>query len=938
MNIKFISKKQLGIIAACFFCVALSTYILIDKFYTSQILSKKQDIITAGCDLLYPNLQCHLIESDSIKIWIPEEYENSLYVYLNKQKISFYKPGENDFDNEINSVEINKNNHFLAFEIPLEIGKHSIDIVAPSNKSKRTISINKTPKPAWLTEYKSNKKANQLDNTIEKLIAASSAVKGTEKALLHYHLGRAYLSIDDIQKAITQLKLSNKLFRQHNITNKIIDNSTVLVYIYLYLQDNPTKSEQILANLPSEKNDAKSLFYKNFYSGQLSSYLGALQDAESYFHQARNTARSYNLRKEYLDSEFMYTQILIYSGQTKRAVNIRKKLLTQIPHLWSDCRISKYYNGLGWAQIKSLESSPLDSTSITDNPFPALNYALELLGKSCPRSTHDKITIFLNLGKAYYLKGQIREARTQLLNIDKIKIKLTYRQKLEFIELKGLLALHSRNAEESIRHFESLLDLATKVKYSEFVIDALVGKAKAFEIMKLYDDALESYNKAERLIFEEFINIPMTSSQPYFLSSKMNFSYSYVDLLNRLNRTEEAMMVARRFRARWVDSIHRVRQHSFSKVFQQEEWNKIVGQIRKLRKSIIAQQSLEWSIPYDQIKNAKRKLEEEKLALSNLFDKSIRLVNKTIGNEESAQTKPKENELFLFFYATNDSLIGFASTQNDLRSHTIPFKKALGFKPTSLAKEWITVFEKEIERSKKIKIFPFGLMKQVDFQTLPYKGDILLAHKTISYGVDLKIHTLNKIETPKTFRSLIVANSLGDLKETENEARSVAQLTRESDWISRTLTANQVVFDSMKDQLEKAQHFHYAGHVNRTENEVFRHHIPLSDNAEMDSTDILMLQQVPAWVVLSACNSALNNKNITTQSIGLAHAFIIAGSKKVIATVRPVLDKQANHIMQKFYEQWMKSDNFEQAFRITQLNLLKTQPQYDWAAFRLVTL
>jgi len=937
MNKKYKIKKKL-IVAAGAVGIILFLYSSIGNFHTSPKKHNESQITTSGCDFLYPGLKCQLIESESIKIWIPEKYGNDFHVYLNKQEISFYQQDEIDFYQKVNSVELISNDRFITFEIPIEIGENSLEVLSYDNSIAWNMTIERKTTPTWLTEYRQNINTEQLEKAVTSLTHASKSLPEIEKALAYYHLGRAHLSRNEIDEAIDNLSHSNRIFERHKLKNKIIDNSTVLVYIYLHLQDNPVKSEQILSNLPTEKNDSRSLFYKKFYLGQLASYLGALQEAENYFHQAKTVARNYDLKKEYVDSEFMYTQLLIRSGLTEKAVTKRRELVEQVPHTWTKCRLSKYYNGLGWAQIKLLESTKVSSTASNVNPLPSLQHSLQLLENSCPKSISDKVTIILNLSKAYYLAEQASEASIQLSNIFKLKADLNYAQTLELIELQGLLALQNGETNKSIAHFENLLVLAKKVKYSEFTIDALVGKAKSYEVAGLFEDALTNYKKAERLIFDEFINIPMTSSQPYFLSSKMNFSYAYVDLLMRLNKTEEAMTVARRFRARWVDSIHRVRQRSLSKVVHEKEWIATVGQIRKLRKSIIAQQSLEWSIPFDQVDHAKRRLEEEKLALSNLFDKSIRLVNNTIGYDESAQSKPSNGELFLFFYAINDSFIGFASNSSGIKSHTISFDKASALSAIDLANEWITIFKKEFEDANKVKVFPFGLMKKVDFQTLPYKNDILLAHKSISYGVDLKILDLNKKRTPQSIRSLIVANSLGDLKETEKEARTVAKLTKESDWNTQTLTSKQVIYDSLKSKLEKAQHFHYAGHVNRAKNNVFQHHFPLSNNTEMDGADILMLRQVPTWVVLSACNSALNNNNISTQSIGLAHAFIIAGSKKVVATVRPVLDKHASQIMKQFYHQWMKTDDFEQAFRAAQLKLLKTQPEHDWAAFRLVTL
>ena len=63
------------------------------------------------------------------------------------------------------------------------------------------------------------------------------------------------------------------------------------------------------------------------------------------------------------------------------------------------------------------------------------------------------------------------------------------------------------------------------------------------------------------------------------------------------------MTKARKFRSHWLESVFRMNQLAVGDLVKNQEWIKIVGNIKSLRKSIIAQQSLEWSLPYDQIES-----------------------------------------------------------------------------------------------------------------------------------------------------------------------------------------------------------------------------------------------------------------------------------------------------------------------------------------------
>ena len=229
-------------------------------------------------------------------------------------------------------------------------------------------------------------------------------------------------------------------------------------------------------------------------------------------------------------------------------------------------------------------------------------------------------------------------------------------------------------------------------------------------------------------------------------------------------------------------------------------------------------------------------------------------------------------------------------------------------------------------------------MKDVDFRTIAYRDKNLFAYKNVLYGVDLK-RLKSKIEAQKTFGdSLIVANSLGDLKETEEEAKSIATAVSQLNWRSKILTNNQAEIGAIKKSLQTVKHFHYAGHVFSSPDYLSQYQIPLAKNVSLNSTDILMLNRVPKWVVLSACNSSKSDHQVSAESLGLAHAFIISGSEQVIATTQPVTDKQASLLMTQFYQRWSSDENFSSAFRLAQLDLIKHQPEHDWLAFRVITL
>ncbi|WP_020597518.1 CHAT domain-containing protein [Spirosoma panaciterrae] len=90
-------------------------------------------------------------------------------------------------------------------------------------------------------------------------------------------------------------------------------------------------------------------------------------------------------------------------------------------------------------------------------------------------------------------------------------------------------------------------------------------------------------------------------------------------------------------------------------------------------------------------------------------------------------------------------------------------------------------------------------------------------------------------------------------------------------------------------------------------------------------------------VVLSACQSALGDLRGTEEVYGLQRGFRIAGVEKLIISLWNVSDKYTEEFMLLFYKQLEAGIEANEAFRIAQRMLQKTQPDPTfWAAFVFV--
>jgi CHAT domain-containing protein len=154
----------------------------------------------------------------------------------------------------------------------------------------------------------------------------------------------------------------------------------------------------------------------------------------------------------------------------------------------------------------------------------------------------------------------------------------------------------------------------------------------------------------------------------------------------------------------------------------------------------------------------------------------------------------------------------------------------------------------------------------------------------------------------KSSSALIVTNPTGDLASAVHEGDVVAralggwQITR----LDKSLASRDVVLRL----LPGVALFHYAGHALVEGPSGSGNSLVLADGARADLGDLLALQRLPGVVVLAACQTAAAAATGSRRSgMGLAQAFLAAGSRFVVAPVENVGDAETEAFFATFYGQ-----------------------------------
>ncbi len=94
--------------------------------------------------------------------------------------------------------------------------------------------------------------------------------------------------------------------------------------------------------------------------------------------------------------------------------------------------------------------------------------------------------------------------------------------------------------------------------------------------------------------------------------------------------------------------------------------------------------------------------------------------------------------------------------------------------------------------------------------------------------------------------------------------------------------------------------FHFAGHGIGGDAEGGGE-LRLARAGRLSAAEILVLDKVPRFVVLSGCETAIADRGAAVEGLGLAQAFLLRGAEAVVASVDPVPEADAAALFSDFY-------------------------------------
>jgi tetratricopeptide (TPR) repeat protein len=877
----------------------------------------------SGCrEVLWPGRRCVVKPGDSLKLWVPgSAREGDPEIRINGRVAS-------------STLRSLGDGRLLAVQLPQGAAWLSLRTQAAQNPRHWFLALKGFAAfPPWASEVSELLTAGRYEEAA-RLLDRHIPTAGPAD------LGRALRWRADVTPSIpgdpTKINLLRQAVDARDRGGQILSKYKDAALLAWLLIDRGrfVEARSLLNSLhPPAGSPAKAIYDLTFHRALLAQNTGDFRQALTEFQAAQDIAGRVGLERErWLAGEALAIQESTL-GRFQEARDLFESLKQAPPSFLAPYDLGDLLTNYAWSLYRAREAGE-GAEDPTAN-FVAAEQVLS--GPACPDPVR-RFNAGLNVALAHLQSHRLHEAKVALAAAERYLSTATPSLRFWSQDLQGRIALEEGRRSEALAIYQRLDRLANQASSPEERWRATFGKAAAYDASGDRPAALAALAQAERLVDEQLARIPIQEGRESFVDLWERGSRLYVDLLLRAGQNQEALLVARRARARVLRQLASAQRPNNLNAAQQAARDRALSeyleQRRRLDQEIEAGSRLAAESSPAQSGDRAARLQ----ALQGLLDKALLEPDSARGHADNP-LPPGPGELILAYFPLRQGWIGFAADADGVE--VSPFASIpAGATPEKQAEILIQPFRNKIDRARRLRLLPYGKLRTVEFQALPYgpprSRDILLSARPIVYGLDL-----GSRETPEVARkrlALIVADARENLPEARAEAREVRSALKawRPTWDVETLLGRDARRSELLPQLSgEIGIFHYAGHADFSGRGGWESAIPLGLGSRLTLGDVLTLRRAPAWVVLSGCETGRTDEATQVESQGLAHAFLLAGSRAVIAATRRVDDTASRILFGALYRDARPNSDLAVLLQHAQLTLRSRLTGQDWMHFRL---
>ncbi|MEM7583856.1 MAG: CHAT domain-containing protein [Acidobacteriota bacterium] len=878
------------------------------------------EVSFAGCTQVEPGPVCALAERDVLRVWARSSPDASLDV--------------------AGPVEIRDRSEIQAgirFTLRPTADDGELRLTASGEGSAPAqwrLSWKRLPaRPELLVRADEHLLAGRLDAARAVLEEELPNFSGGDLGLAYRWLGRIAQLNGDIDRAVKLHGRAVEIFHQQGLLRQEASCTNELAYGLIYPANRLAEARALLDGLSlGAQYPAEARYNRTYMQGLLAINTGNLRGALNQLRASAEIAQRVGLTSWQITSEQLLAHQLQQVGRGAEAAAIYTRQLAETAGELSACDRGQLLNNLGWNQLLMGEGDP---DAVSPEATRWLEEAQGLFEDQPCAEIDERANVAINLALAAVQQGQAEVARRHLARAIELAPEPALQKRIWRLEIAGRIALAGGQPEVALERYRELETRAQAALSSPDLWQAAAGKAAALEELGRLDAALEAYGVADARLERGSRQVPIDAGREGFVDRGARVTQRHLALLLRQGQVDEAYALARRARSRVVRNLQWQSRLAQLTPAEQSQWDVAITAYRRQRQAFDTATLDDWRLPADQLRRQQHARQRERELLQQALDEAFATLDALTPAVEPALSPAADGEARLLYFPLPDGWVGFAEDARGLRMERLG-KLSPSMTANALAERLLEPFADVIERVETVRFLPYGWLREVDLHALPFGADILVALRPVTYGLDL---AHSEMPGSPTRHVLVVADPSGDLVAARTEGATVVEEIERlaPDWNPRLLTGEEADSTTLRALMPAADLLHYAGHGLFDGSTGLQSALPLAGDSRLTVADILALERVPRWVVLSGCETARTPQETSVESAsGLAHAFLTSGSSGVLAAVRPVEDQLASSLVQHFYGAWLSGASPSQALRQAQLAIRQLQPQADWASFRFL--
>lgn len=868
------------------------------------------DVVVVGCDAVARDASCEIVDRQALRVVVDAKTAVRIDARGTTEETCTAVPeGRPDASTSAR----------VSVELPPSARGVCVTARDASGATTKRIALRPTRRPSWLLEANRLRKSGEPDRATA-MARAHEHDAGQDGARATALLGRLALARGATDEAARLLREAVAREAGGDRLSEEADDRFALAYT---LATHANRSDEAEAVLAAGVLDAypEARARRAYYRAIAAYHAGNPRRGLEHLDEAITKLAPLGLDEDSTNAEDLKGLLLWRIGRAAEARALFVDLERRAGEATSPCtRATRLVNAArasmrAWENASRPAGSPFGPVEARE----LARHALELGDTRCPGGLrHGNAS--LALADANEALGDVRGARAHL---DEARaatphpagwFRVWWHQ-----TMARILVTENRHVDAALELTQALA-LAASPQESWSSARAL---ARSLEAQKRDAEAALAYERAETALDEIASVVPFGEGQAFAASIRSESARGLVALRARRGEAGLALEAARRARARVLATMTLFGRAASLDAHTRGRVEDALAVLRRTRTTLDEDASSDWEVPTSGIAARDARKREREREATIALDRALEAAGRT--RPALPPLDPAELVVFLDIIGANLRILG--AHRGVVSARTVAAPAALEGSDEAFARALLEPLATELGSAKRVRVLAAGEAARIEVHALPWRGGPLAKTLPVVHGIDLMA-----AEPRDREGALVVADPTGDLPGARAESDRAVAALRAAGVDVKLLFQAQADATHVRPALEGVQFFHYAGHATPGGRDGRDAALVLADHTRLTVADVLALRSAPSVVVLSACEAA-RAEELSVASLGLAHAFIVAGSAEVVAPSRRVPDDLAVAWSAALQEHLGVSGDAGAAFTAA---LRARTPAGDWAAFRVV--